>query len=267
MDLGFFFHKYFVEPIITGSGYNIYNTIVYAIIFVLISYGIYKMLIKLKIDIDRNFAIGILPYIVLGGILRALQDKYQITYFFVTPLIYFVIFIIALPSLLLFRRLWKKKYYKGWALFGLALCVFGIIPMKFVRFEALLLVLLISFAWFLVFYGIKKFVKVEEIQNFLNQENIGLLLAHSFDATTTFVSLQFYPYFEQHVLGSIFVNFFGPIGMYILKIPIILVVLYFLDKELKAKRERNLRNLIKIAILLLGLAPGLRNFLRLGMGV
>jgi len=262
MDIYGFFQKYFVEPIFKLSGYNVYNTTVYAIAFVIIAYSIYKLLIKLKIKIDRSFAIGIFPYIMFGGILRALQDAYQISYWFITPLIYFVILGIALPSLLVSRLVWKDEYYKSWSLFGFALCILCLFFMKFVRIEAAVLVAGITFFWFATFYAISKAGKM---RNFMNKENIGLLTVHSFDATTTFVSLQFFPYIEQHVLGGLFVNIFGPVGMYILKIPVVVLVLYILDKELK--KEKNLKNFIKIAILLLGLGPGLRNILRLLMAV
>ena len=85
-----------------------------------------------------------------------------------------------------------------------------------------------------------------------------------FDASTTFVALQFFPYFEQHVLPGFFISMFGPVAMFFIKLPVVAAVLYYLDKDMN---EPEKKNFIKIVILILGLGPGLRNFLRLGMGV
>src|SRR3989344_6208808 len=112
-----FIQKYFINPIYTGEGYNVYNTIAYAIILIIAAYGVYKLLMKLKISIDRKFFLGILPFVAMGGVLRSLQDAgITANPLFITPLIYIMIFFVALGSLLFARLLERKtkfEYYKS----------------------------------------------------------------------------------------------------------------------------------------------------------
>ena len=267
-----FIEQYFVDPIKYGTGYNIYNTLTYGIIFVIFAYLIYKLLMKLKIEINNQFLVGLIPYIILGGILRVWEDaKIAQTVWLITPLIYFLVLGIALSGLIISIGIEKKiksKYWKTWSIIGFALVILSLIPIsKISNWLGIGEIVLITAGWVTLFLIIKKIAiikKLNAISTFLNKENLLLILTHAFDATTTFVALQS-NYFEQHVLGGLFVDFFGPAGMYVLKLPVVIVVLFVLDKELK--KDRNLRNLIKIAILLLGLAPGIRNMLRFGLGV
>jgi uncharacterized membrane protein len=84
------------------------------------------------------------------------------------------------------------------------------------------------------------------------------------DASSTFVALSFYNYWEQHVLPGFFIDIFGPVSIFFLKLPIILLANYYIDKEVADSEKRTF---IKIAVLTLGLAPGIRSGLRLGAGV
>jgi uncharacterized membrane protein len=51
--------------------------------------------------------------------------------------------------------------------------------------------------------------------------------------------------------------------MYPLKIAVILPALYIIDTYVE---DKTIRNMLKLAIFILGLAPGIRNFLSLAMG-
>ncbi|HIH62047.1 MAG TPA: DUF63 family protein, partial [Methanobacteriales archaeon] len=85
---------------------------------------------------------------------------------------------------------------------------------------------------------------------------------HLFDASTTFVAVDFYGYWEQHVLPTFLTNITNTaFVMFPLKILIILTVLYFIE----GFEDKYVKNTLKISIFILGLAPGLRNFLSLCM--
>ncbi|MFH1420413.1 MAG: DUF63 family protein [Candidatus Aenigmatarchaeota archaeon] len=261
-----FFNTYYIQPITTGSGYNIYNTITYAILFAIVVFGVYKLLKHYQIKINNDFLIGVFPYVVLGGILRAAQDaKIVDSFIFITPMVYVSVLIISLALLALSRKIEKIKnrpYHETWALLGGAICLITLIFFSFPVYYAGILIGVITAAWFVIFYGIKRITKLA----LLSWENILLIMSQVFDATTTFVTLQFFPgYFEQHVVANVAIDVFGPIGMFILKIPVILVVIYVLDREIP--EQTNERTFIKLAILVLGMGPGLRNLLRLMMGV
>ena len=53
----------------------------------------------------------------------------------------------------------------------------------------------------------------------------------------------------------------------LLKLAVVPLVLYYFDKELAAKKDAQMRTFLKLIVLILALGPGLRNFLRLVMGV
>ena len=61
-----FFQAYFLDPIRFNTGYNIVNTAAYAIIFVALVFATYRLLKLLKIKVDKNFFIAIVPYIALA---------------------------------------------------------------------------------------------------------------------------------------------------------------------------------------------------------
>ncbi len=293
-----FIQTHYIEPILNGTGYNIYNTITYAILLVISVYLVYRMLKRLGIKIDRGFFIGIIPFIALGGILRALEDYFvavginkilassvlggfifansageYVNILLVTPLIYFTIFFVALISLFLSRAMSHKtkiEYRKIWFSVGATACIAAVSMMRFTNYYAAFIMLGIAAGWAALFFIVKKFAvikKIKKMENFFTDENTFLLSVHMFDATTTFTAIQFYPYTEQHVLPNFLISIFGPAVMFALKLAVVGLVLYYVDKEMNKKEDLNKRNFVKIAILVLGLAPGLRNFLRLVMGV
>ena len=81
-----------------------------------------------------------------------------------------------------------------------------------------------------------------------------------FDATSTFVALQYFGYYEQHVVPSIFINIFSPISFVFLKIVGIVAILLLLDRF---KGDEEFNNYLKLIIGILGLGTGTRDFLRL----
>lgn len=285
------FQTYFIDPIRYNTGYNIVNTAAYAVVFVLLVFVTYRLLRLLKIKVDKNFFIGIVPYIALGSILRALEDLLEFTasvppifspftlvdafgtarnLLFITPLIYIFMFVLALAALLVSKAVerYGVPYHKTWLATGLLLCLAAISQLRLENAFALFAMLGIFGVWALVIGGSRiAFRDFETARRALTKENTLLILVHMFDATTTFVALQFFSYFEQHVVAGLTIGFLGPMGIFALKLPVVTAVLYYLDKELAKPEDLKKRNFIKIAILVLGLGPGLRNFLRLVMGV
>ncbi|HLD39223.1 MAG TPA: DUF63 family protein [archaeon] len=273
-----FFQTYFIDPVMQGTGYNIYNTLVYALLLVIAVFATYKLLKKMKITIDNKFAIGILPYIILGGLLRALEDGASYGIWFKTPIIYIVIFAIAFVALFaskVIEKLSVKRvgYHIIWACAGFAIAIIFLTQVTVNSTFALAAIITLSIFWAVLLIFLKKLTERyqsssklrKSIASFFSWENTSLLGVHMFDATTTFTAIQYFPYFEQHVLPSFLINIFGPAVMFVLKFVVVSIVLYVLDRELAKEQEK--KKFIKIVILILGLAPGLRNFFRLVMGV
>lgn len=291
-----FFQTYYIDPIIYNTGYNIVNTATYAIILVAAVILTFKMLKKLDVQIDKNFFFGIMPFIALGSVLRGWEDLLEATkasavfletplrsfilmdaqgvprnLLLISPVMYVTVFAIALASLVLalaVQRLKKIPYQKTWFAAGLIIIAAVLSQLKFTNFFAMFLMLGIAAGWATAFFAVKKLAirnKIRAVEKLFTKENQLILSIHMFDASTTFVALQFFPYFEQHVVSGFFISLFGPAAMFILKLAVVPLVLYYMDKDFSQDRQK--KNFIKIAILILGLGPGLRNFLRLGMGV
>ncbi len=288
-----FFQTYFIDPIIYNTGYNIVNTAVFAAILIVAVFVTYKLLRALKISINKHFFIGILPFIALGGILRSWEDLLEATgmtqgllntaiknfvlvdatgvarnLLLISPIMYVVMFLLALSALLIAKLLEKYKkigYWKTWFAIGVLLDILVLSQLRFNSTPAFIAVIGIAAAWVIVLFAAKKFCPWKKIREFFTNENTFLLDVHMFDATTTFVAMSYFGYFEQHVVPNFLIGIFGPASMFVLKLVVISLVLYFFDKELKNDTKK--RTFLKIVILILGMGPGIRNFLRLVMGV
>ena len=299
-----FFEDNFVMPL--GKYYTAANTIVYGIIFALAVFGVYKLLRYLKILINKDFVIGIVPYVVLGGTVRAMKDSLILDYwFFASPIIYMIIFAIATASLLLsmgVEKFAKRKlnpkakitdlksksaiqkskskiiqflssYHRLWSLIGIVLALAALIILSTIGFKnyyetAITLGITAGFGVFLyVLYKANQKSPDNKFLRVFTKENCILLGVHLFDAATTFTALTFLPYYEQHVVSNFVISILGPVGQFLLKFVVVVIVLYVLDSQLNEPENIHLRNFLKIAIFILGFATGFRNFLRTGFGV
>ncbi|MGL4670215.1 MAG: DUF63 family protein [Methanobacteriaceae archaeon] len=94
--------------------------------------------------------------------------------------------------------------------------------------------------------------------------NLAILSAHIFDAASTFIAVDFYNYAEQHFVPNVFLEIAdSAITMFPLKIIVIGAVLYIIDKYID---DVYIKDTLKLSVFILGLAPGLRNFLTLAFG-
>ena len=104
-----FITKYYIDPIRYGQPYNIVDTLTYAVILIIAVYLIYRWLNRTGFPVDGKFVLATIPFIVLGGLLRVVEDTGYITsdlhFLLITPLIFFVIFFITVAALLLSRTL------------------------------------------------------------------------------------------------------------------------------------------------------------------
>ena len=100
-----------------------------------------------------------------------------------------------------------------------------------------------------------------------------MLSGHLIDGLTSYISIKdpfsmgLY-YAEKHPASNALLNIWGPLFP-IVKFFLIIIVIYVFDIMFKEelKNHINLVNLLKIGILILGFSPGLRDLLRVTMGV
>jgi len=240
--------------------YTLENTIVYGLLLVVAVLGLYKMLQKLKIKIDLNFFMALLPFIVFGGWTRALRDHglYE-GWWWCSPPIYFAVFAIAFATLLgaiYLDKKFKIPYHKSMIAVGLLLLLYNASLTNITNWFAVGMVLGITAGWGVLLYIVHK-IKPK----LLSLENFAIMKAHLLDASATYTALTYFGYYEQHVLPSFLINIFGPIVMFPLKIIVVGFVLYFLDKE----EDKFLRNFLKIIVFILGVALGIRDLLTISM--
>jgi len=232
------------------SGYTWETTLLYSTVLIIAAYLVFQTLKKLKVKIDKRLALSIAPFVIWGGALRSLQDAGFLTSFwFYTPGIYFFVFFVVFSILLLSLILQKKlklPYYKPMFVVGTLLAINAILEIKFQNWYGLILIIAFLAPFAIGFLLFKKW----------KLENRLVSIVQMFDAVTTFVSLQFFGYAEQHVLPNIFIGVFGPVSFIPLKFVGIVVILYLIDKYSK---EREFNNYVKLVIAILGGATGSRD--------
>ena len=97
-----------------------------------------------------------------------------------------------------------------------------------------------------------------------------LFVSHFLDGAATYRGLDIHGYSEKHVVPSLLIDATGTAAVMLpLKFLVVAAVIYLLDVAYKEdlKETPVLGWLVKVAIMVLGLAPGIRDMLRLAMGV
>ena len=250
--------------------YTFWGTITYGIILAIAVLGTYKLLRYLKINIDKKFFIGILPFIIYGGWTRSLRDYIVGIYqsnLFCSPPIYFFIFSITLASLffgLALQKLTSKtkykpyfKYHKIMFLIGILLLVYNATLTSINNYLAFFTILGLVGIGGAIFFGLHHFKP-----KLMSFGNAGIITSHLFDASSAFVAITFFGFYEQHVLPGFLMNIFGPWIMFPLKILVVWPVLIIIDRS---KEDKFFKNFLKIIILILGLALGTRDFLSVSL--
>ena len=265
------------------SGYTIFNTVVYTLILVIFILAIIKMFRKIEIDPISIFY-SIIPFIFLGSSTRALVDNgiYPKTIFLITPGLYILVGMITIFSFLFSIYLFNKKGidYRYTLLFlGILFSIPNIIFFSNVNFTAIAYVILTWIIVSIIFLAMAFFVLYikniivenngeKNISNTLEKIkkykiNFSILLAHLFDASTTYVAVEYYNYYEQHVLPNAINQLFDTyLTLFPMKIIVIVAVLYIIDQYFD---DLTIKNLLKLTVFVLGLAPGLRNILTMAL--
>jgi uncharacterized membrane protein len=278
------------------EGYTIVSEITYGLILIIALYAIYQLLKKLKINVDWKFALALMPYIIFGPVSRVLEDtnyfNEPIEYWFISPLIYLQIAIIAILFLLLGYYLEKKlknrfftvnrTIFLGGLIFLIpsfyliAIWILGDRwgPTAGIRFDVFLIVIgLVLLIVGIVYIAAYIFREKENISVYKNPLNLAMLSGHLIDGITSYISIKdpfsmglFYA--EKHPASNVLLNIWGPLFP-IVKFLLIIVIIYVFDVMFKddLKNYLTLVNLLKIGILILGFSPGLRDLLRVTMGV
>ncbi len=251
-----FVQRYFIDPIYTGEGYNVYNTVAYGL---LLGVGIIlaeNLLKRLKIDIDGRFALGLFPFITLAALMRSLVDARLMptSFFFITPGIFITTFFIAVFALLLTKYLERIRgigYHKSLFAIGAVLLVYpaALVVQNVVAPVYLAHIIMLAALSSGITFVIFRWLKFEkwEIQY--------IVPAHMLDASATFLAVEYLGYFEEHVFENFLILMAGTaLIIYPLKIAVLAIVLTMV-------RRLEGGYFWYFALMVLGYAPGLRDTL------
>ena len=265
-----------------GSTYTVIQTILYALLVLLGLYILYRCLKKANITIDTPLILTGLTYIILGGLLRVVEDTGMVPepwwILFVTPQVYFLTMFFAMAMLFISYKLQKNKvvvsYTTPFMLGGIIssliaagfLVWFGFTQATDVDVGAGILVLLIGAAAAAALWAVLRYMFRWE---YVNQPLYLVLVAgHMLDASATSYALAFKGYIEQHVLGSTLIELTGtPYVMFALKIVVLIPAIWVLEKFRKEEGMESIWHLVLLAMIVVGLAPGLRDVLRMVLGI
>lgn len=275
-----FINTYYLDPIRGDEGYNPVNTVTWAIILGICVFGVFKLLEKLEVKITPRFIASVLPFVLAGSSLRVLEDSPAgifhppFSYLLITPNIYFLVFAITIGCLWISIRLQKagliKDFHITFAGFGLVWFFINLVIL--LHFENIVVPYVpvfvlgagtgITFIFYLVARHFKSSI-------FTDPLNLSILMVHLMDASSTYIGVDKLGYFEKHVVPTYLINLTGTaLVMYPLKLIIFIGVLYLLDTQFEDdERSLNLKVLIKMVILILGLSPATRNTIRMMLGI
>ncbi len=275
-----FVNTYYLDPIRTDSGYNPVNTFTWAVILGICIFGVFKLLKKLEVKMTSRFIASVLPFVLAGSSLRVIEDSPAglvhppFSYLLITPNIYFLVFAITLGCLWISIRLQKaglvKDFHLTFASFGLVLFFINlIILLHFQHVVAAYIPLFVigagtglTFAFYLIARRFKSSI-------FTDPLNLSILLIHLIDASSTYIGIDKLGYFSKHVVPRYLVNLTGTaLVMYPLKLIIFIGVIYILDTQFEDDElSLNLKMLIKMVILILGLSTAARDTIRMTLGI
>lgn len=291
-----FLWKYIAGPLIThakgttvtysgvvaAEGYNIYNTALYAVGLVGFIAALNRLLDRWDIDDGHDLVIGMVPFVIMGGMLRVLEDTgtigYPLNLPLITPLIYFLVAGIAVGCLYISVVLARRGRYDSYrrplllsGIGGIVITTFLLAPTALARFgagtappEGIGIVILLTGAALLAAVGLRRRLAPLVPDTFLNT-TIGeiAVIAQVMDGAVTAGSLAFLGYGEKHVVSRYLIETLGtPYAFLGVKAAFIIAILAYLPEE-----DDRLSMLIMLGVIAVGMGPAVRNLTRAILGI
>lgn len=251
------------------AGYNPVNTVVLAAVATSVLYGSYILFRKYDVEFDTNKVIYSLPFILLGGLLRFIEDTGAVPYpysiILITPVIYMAMYALYMATLAAGLQL-RKRYdihenrtilYSG-LLFLVPPTLFTVYFFTALspRLDLLLAALVIPAAATAAYRYIVKNTEADRPAYHL------IVFSQIFGGAASMVAVT-QGYEQKQLLTQAFTQAFGEPGILIAKtILAALVIWALLDVD-----DEELEGLALFVMLAVGLATGLRVLLRMLAGV
>ncbi len=266
-----FINRNYIQGIVNDTSYNHFDMITYLIILLISVYAVLKLLNKLKIKVDEEFVVATIPYIFMGSVFRVIEDanllKSPVKYFFITPLIYFVIFAICFGTLLVTRYFEQtqriKNYLCAYALSGVLLSLAGVAVLIYSSYnwniDILIYSLLPSLALTAFVQRISPTIRMAYLRSRIYSFVIFSFLLDSF---TTYIGVDLLGYQNKHPFSSLFTLIFGTEAVSIpLSLIFVLLVILLLEKDSKKDKDEDEKYMWALTLIVLGFSMGARNLL------
>jgi uncharacterized membrane protein len=261
MSISEFVYTYFILPYEANQGYNLVNSLAYGLLLIGVLYVMHRILKHYDFKITNKLVYSVLTFVLFGSSLRVLEDAGILpkTFLLVTPSIYFLVMGVTSVTIIACHKLFKEPEKKIF-ITGTLLSLVNLSLIHPNNWHGLAIITAI-------FTIITLLMTVLRRRTAFLKDNLNFLgvAAHMLDATATFVTLDLFShlgYWEQHPLTRLIGTLGGSyLWFYIAKL-LVVAVLYYIDKDVK---NHNMKLLLKFAVIVLGLAPGVRDTLRLTM--
>ncbi|KLK88314.1 hypothetical protein SZ63_04600 [Methanoculleus sediminis] len=273
-----FLYKYYIDPIRYGEAYTLVDTLTYALILIAAVYLVYRGLRRYRIAVDDELVLATLPFVVLGGLLRVVEDTGMITsdlrFLLITPLIFFTIFAVAAIALFAGKLAENAglvaRYSRFYGSVGVAACLvaasalvwFGLTEAT-IALDVLAVILVLASVTSLALWAFLVYVlKWDYASNILYKL---LIFGHMLDASATSYGIDIHPvhYVEQHVVGAALIDATGTaFSMFLLKVAVLVPAVYVLEMY-RREGDSGLWHLILLAMIVVGMAPGIRDLARM----
>ncbi len=247
-----FLEEYFIRPMYTRSGYNAYNTLLYAFLLGVGTEVAYRYGIKpAKLKVDWRMFTAFIPAMVFGATVRALVDGKVLPEnpLLLTPGIALVILAALIPGMIIDVKL--KTYpwatvVSGSALSSWAIYLFVVHAKNWDPYGYTLLYTAVAWSGVFLWYRVMPFDKLY----------LYVVLAHLFDMGSTVSGIYYYHYHEVHWIEHHLVQWFGPFVYYPWMVFILIIIYYGLKWLVPDENERHFWYLV---VFLVGLGPAIRD--------
>lgn len=296
----------FAEP-----GYTVVSTISYAIILIFALFGVMLLIKRLDYDLSLETCISLVPFMIFGGVMRTIEDvnvyvlvtsgefiiPFPYSSLLISPIIYFVIFAVAMVSLVSSQTMESKGYIEntnvGVSSSGVILCIVSISWIGYISviIESISANLLVPFLTLslassvslTLYYLIRKYTDLCDSVGV-----VGLLLiwSHMIDAFANVLSLDWGStigisgrYEPKHVFNRLIRNVTETIQpewlseavgitwpFVIAKISVAVFLIWSFDEEF-IEDSKNLSVILLLTAMAVGLGPGTRDFMRAMLGI
>ncbi len=273
-----FIKQNYIDGIINDTSYNHFDMITYVIILFIGVYAVLKILTKLRIKVNEEFVIATIPYIFMGSAFRVIEDadllKPPVKYFFITPIIYFVIFAICFGALLLTRYLEKQKkirnYLSAYAIIGAVLSLAGLAVLIYYNYSNLnLYILVYSLVPAIALTELVKRISPAVRMTYLRSMAYSFaIFSFMLDSFTTYVGVDMMGYTNKHPFSSFLTSFVGTGAALIpLSLILVIVIVFLLEKDSKEDKNEDEKYMMTLTLIVLGFSMGARNLLAMAFGV